>query len=99
VTNADRTNAAAAATAAATQKLVWMPPSSAAMFNAFGVFLRQFIRGIPMELEEAAAIDGANRFRIFATIILPLLAVVSYVTNGGPPPVSAASLTGPRKGC
>ena len=29
--------------------------------------------GIPVELEEAAAIDGANRVRIFITIILPLL--------------------------
>ena len=32
----------------------------AALFNAFGVFLlRQYVRGIPLELEEAAAIDGA----------------------------------------
>ncbi|GAB3935753.1 carbohydrate ABC transporter permease [Kribbella albertanoniae] len=46
----------------------------AALFNAFGVFLlRQYIRGIPLELEEAAAIDGAGRVRIFLTIILPLL--------------------------
>lgn len=48
-----------------------VPP---AMFNAFGVFLlRQYVRGIPLELEEAAAIDGAGRIRIFVTIILPLL--------------------------
>ena len=46
----------------------------AALFNAFGVFLlRQYVRGIPIELEEAAAIDGASRIRIFVTIILPLL--------------------------
>jgi len=46
----------------------------AALFNAFGVFLlRQYVRGIPLELEEAAAIDGASRIRIFLTIILPLL--------------------------
>ena len=46
----------------------------AAMFNAFGVFLlRQYVRGIPVELEEAAAIDGASRVRIFFQIILPLL--------------------------
>ncbi|MCO1338635.1 sugar ABC transporter permease [Kocuria polaris] len=44
------------------------------LFSAFGVFLmRQYIRGIPRELEEAAEIDGANRFVIFLTIILPLL--------------------------
>jgi multiple sugar transport system permease protein len=46
----------------------------AALFNAFGVFLlRQYVRGIPVELEEAAEIDGAGRIRRFVTIILPLL--------------------------
>jgi multiple sugar transport system permease protein len=45
-----------------------------ALFNAFGVFLlRQYVRGIPLELEEAAAIDGAGRVKIFTTMILPLL--------------------------
>jgi len=44
------------------------------LFNAFAVFLlRQFVRGIPRELEEAAIVDGANRWRTFWTIILPLL--------------------------
>ncbi len=44
------------------------------LFNAFAVFLlRQFIRGIPKELEEAAIVDGANRWKIYWTIILPLL--------------------------
>jgi multiple sugar transport system permease protein len=48
-----------------------VPP---ALFNAFAVFLlRQFVRGIPKELEEAAIVDGANRWRSFWTIILPLL--------------------------
>jgi multiple sugar transport system permease protein len=48
-----------------------VPP---ALFNAFGVFLlRQYVRGIPVELEEAAEIDGAGRIRRFVTIILPLL--------------------------
>jgi multiple sugar transport system permease protein len=42
-------------------------------FTAFGVFLlRQFFMGIPFELEEAARIDGANRFQSFVRIILPL---------------------------
>ena len=37
------------------------------------VFLmRQFFKGIPMELEEAALVDGASRLRILFTIILPL---------------------------
>jgi ABC-type glycerol-3-phosphate transport system permease component len=34
--------------------------------------LRQFFRTIPIELEDAARIDGASRPRIFLTIILPL---------------------------
>lgn len=54
-----------------THLAVIVPP---ALFNAFAVFLlRQFIRGIPKELEEAAVVDGANRWRIYWQIILPLL--------------------------
>ena len=34
--------------------------------------LRQFFMGIPMELSEAARIDGAGEFRIYWQIILPL---------------------------
>ncbi|MEZ4863956.1 MAG: carbohydrate ABC transporter permease [Caldilineaceae bacterium] len=41
--------------------------------TAVYVFLmHQFFRGIPMELEDAAAIDGANRWRVLAQILLPL---------------------------
>lgn len=41
--------------------------------SAFGVFLlRQFMLGIPAELEEAARMDGASDFRIFWRVILPL---------------------------
>ncbi|WP_025745933.1 carbohydrate ABC transporter permease [Kallotenue papyrolyticum] len=41
--------------------------------NAFYIFLlRQFMRGIPMELSEAARIDGASELRIWWMIILPL---------------------------
>ena len=39
---------------------------------AIVIFL-QFIRGIPISLDEAARIEGASRFRIYRTIILPLL--------------------------
>lgn len=43
------------------------------LFSAFGTFLlRQFFMSLPKELEEAAVIDGAGRFRIFTTIMLPL---------------------------
>jgi len=41
--------------------------------TALYIFLiQQFFRGIPMELEEAALIDGANRFQILTQILLPL---------------------------
>lgn len=36
------------------------------------IFL-QFIRSIPISLDEAARIDGATSFRIYRTVILPLL--------------------------
>ncbi|MBV7330297.1 carbohydrate ABC transporter permease [Chloroflexi bacterium TSY] len=37
------------------------------------VFLmRQFFRGLPMELDEAAWIDGANRLQILFRVLLPL---------------------------
>lgn len=42
--------------------------------NAFGVFLlRQFIMTLPLELEEAAVMDGANRAHLFGLITLPLI--------------------------
>jgi multiple sugar transport system permease protein len=57
--------------------------------GAFGVFfLRQFFLSLPLELEEAALIDGANRFQVFLRVILPLskaplatLAVLSFLVN------------------
>lgn len=57
--------------------------------GALGVFLlRQFFVSLPRELEEAAVLDGANRFQIFTRIILPLakaplatLALLSFLTN------------------
>jgi len=45
-----------------------------AMAGVFGIFLvRQYARSIPDELLEAARIDGAGEWRIFVTIVLPLL--------------------------
>lgn len=57
--------------------------------GAFGVFfLRQFFLSLPMELEEAAEIDGANRWQTFVRVVLPLskpglatLLVLSFLTN------------------
>ena len=41
-------------------------------FSAFATFLlRQYFRGIPMELDAAARIDGATSFRIWWQIIMP----------------------------
>ena len=40
----------------------------------FSVFiLAAFMRGLPRELEEAARLDGAGEFRIFARVMLPLV--------------------------
>ena len=48
-----------------------------ALATVFGVFLvRQYARGIPDELIEAARLDGAGELRIFFRIVLPLLAPV-----------------------
>lgn len=52
----------------------WSLILPAALFNAFGVFLlRQFVMGLPNDLEEAAIVDGAGTPRIFFQIILPLV--------------------------
>lgn len=47
--------------------LVWSMPFTLWM-------LQSFVRAIPIELEEAAACDGAGRLGILRTIVLPLLA-------------------------
>ena len=42
--------------------------------SAFGIFLlRQFAAGIPSDLIEAARLDGASEFAIFARIVVPLV--------------------------
>ena len=40
--------------------------------GAYGIFLlRQFIKSLPIELEEAAFIDGANRMEIIFKLVIP----------------------------
>lgn len=42
--------------------------------NAFGIFLmRQFIRGIPDELIDAARVDGASEWTVLWRVVVPLL--------------------------
>lgn len=57
-------------------------PGLAGVFGIF--FMRQFFLGIPVELEEAAYVDGANRFRTFWSVVLPLagpaLATLAVIT-------------------
>jgi multiple sugar transport system permease protein len=49
--------------------LIWLHGA-----NVFAVFLlRQHFQSIPKELEEAATIDGAGRFRIYWQVCLPLV--------------------------
>ena len=48
---------------------VWVP----SIFSSFGIFLsRQFVYGIPLDLYDAAKIDGSGDFGIYRNIIVPL---------------------------
>lgn len=57
--------------------LIW--PSLAGVFNIF--LIRNFMKSIPKELDEAAAIDGASSFGIYWHIILPSIAPVLIVVG------------------
>lgn len=65
-----------------TLRPLWVPAFFGSAFNIF--LLRQFFRGIPFELSEAATIDGASEWLIFRTVVVPLakpaLAVVALFT-------------------
>lgn len=74
-------------------QLGWIDTPWAMIFpglgGVFGIFLlRQFFIGIPVELEEAARMDGANSWQIFSRIFLPLskpalvtLAIFTFMGN------------------
>jgi multiple sugar transport system permease protein len=50
--------------------------------NAFGVFLLyQFFKSFPKELEEAAKLDGANKWQIFIKIVLPSAAAILWTLS------------------
>jgi multiple sugar transport system permease protein len=62
---------------------LWVPNCLAV--NGFAIFLlRQAMRGVPRDLEEAAKIDGAGHLRIYWNIVMPLmkptLAAISIFT-------------------
>lgn len=76
------------------QRLGWLntllplivPPYFGSAFYIF--LLRQFMMSLPMELDEAARIDGAGSLRIFSTIIVPLarpalatVAIMAFMYN------------------
>ncbi len=69
-----------------TLKPLWVPAFFA---NAFYVFLlRQFFLTIPVELEEAAKVDGCSHTRIFWQILLPVvkpalatIAIFSFINH------------------
>jgi multiple sugar transport system permease protein len=43
------------------------------LITAYGIFLMtQFFRSVPVELEEAARIDGANVFQTFTRVVMPI---------------------------
>lgn len=59
-------------------RLGWMDTYKALIIpgavSAFGIFLfRQAMLNVPNELLEAARIDGCNEFRIYLTLIMPLV--------------------------
>ncbi|MDD3012070.1 MAG: carbohydrate ABC transporter permease [Candidatus Gastranaerophilales bacterium] len=59
------------------------------LFGGFGIFLlRQWFKGMPIELEDAAKIDGCNPFQTFWKIALPLalpviatLGIFTFITT------------------
>jgi ABC-type glycerol-3-phosphate transport system permease component len=57
--------------------------------NAFALFLfRDFFEGLPLELEDAARVDGASRWQVYVRIVLPLstpvlvaVAILTFMTS------------------
>lgn len=50
---------------------LWVPSVFAGAFNVF--LLRQFLKGIPRDLEDAAKIDGCGYWRVYWHVMLPLV--------------------------
>lgn len=54
-------------------------PGVSGVFNIY--LIKQFMASIPKELDEAAMIDGANRFQIYYKIMIPLCVPVLIVVG------------------
>ncbi|MCL2407202.1 MAG: carbohydrate ABC transporter permease [Defluviitaleaceae bacterium] len=62
--------------------MFWLAFTGFGLSGGLFIFIfRQFFRGVPKELEEAAYIDGAGFIRTFFRIVLPV-AKLSFVTVG-----------------
>jgi len=65
--------------------MVLVIPGALSIFNI--IVVMNFFRGIPVELEEAALLDGASHldilFRVFIPVSLPVLATVTLFTAVG----------------
>ncbi len=57
--------------------LIW--PSRAGVFNIY--LIRNFMKSIPLEIDEAASIDGANSFQTYSRIIIPCIKPVLFVVG------------------
>ena len=53
--------------------LPFLVPALFATYPFFIFMIVQFLRGVPMELDESAKIDGCNSFQILTHILVPLL--------------------------
>ncbi|SDQ05119.1 carbohydrate ABC transporter permease [Quadrisphaera sp. DSM 44207] len=64
---------------------IMLPSLFMAPFAIF--FLRQFFLNVPVEVEEAALVDGASKVRVFFNLIIPMtaapiatIAILTYIT-------------------
>jgi putative aldouronate transport system permease protein len=51
-------------------------PGAVPLFNV--ILMQNFMKGLPEEIKESAAIDGAGQFRILAQIVLPIMIVYPF---------------------
>ena len=70
------------------------------VFSSFGIFLcRQFVYGIPVELYDAAKIDGAGDFTIYTRIIVgmmkPVISVLAIFQLPAPPSTTTSGPSSP----